>query len=93
MRIYNLIRAVTEPFPGAFTYLPGGEKLFIWWGLPETNSVSMGPVGALGFEKDHVYARASDGRLRLLDIGVRKQRMKDHQIHDFFKNQQGVVLK
>ncbi len=53
----------------------------------------MGPVGALGFEKDHVYARASDGRLRLLDIGVRKQRMKDHQILDFFKNQQGVILK
>jgi len=92
MRVYNLIRAVTEPFPGAFTYLPGGEKLFIWWGLPEINSVSKGSAGALEFEKDYVTVRASDGRLRLLDIGVGKKRIKDHQILDFFKNQRGVVL-
>jgi UDP-4-amino-4-deoxy-L-arabinose formyltransferase/UDP-glucuronic acid dehydrogenase (UDP-4-keto-hexauronic acid decarboxylating) len=93
MKIYNLIRAVTEPYPGAFTYLPGGEKLFIWWALPDTNRASNGPVGALEFEKDSVYAMASDGRLQLLDIGVRKERMKGHQILDFFKNQKGVILK
>ncbi len=93
MKIYNLIRAVTEPFPGAFTYLPEGEKLFICWALPEKDSVSNGPVGALEFEKDNVYVRASDGRLRLLDIGVRKERMKGHEILDFFKNQEGVILK
>ena len=28
--IYNLVRAVTHPYPGAFTYLDG-KKLFIWW--------------------------------------------------------------
>jgi methionyl-tRNA formyltransferase len=93
MKIYNLIRAVTEPFPGAFTYLPGGEKLFIWWALPEKDNVSNEPVGALEFEKENVYARASDGRMRLLDIGVRKERMKGHEILDFFKNQEGVILK
>jgi UDP-4-amino-4-deoxy-L-arabinose formyltransferase/UDP-glucuronic acid dehydrogenase (UDP-4-keto-hexauronic acid decarboxylating) len=93
MKIYNLIRAVTEPYPGAFTYLPGGEKLFIWWALPDTNSASNGPVGALEFEKDSAYAIASDGRLQLLDIGVRKERMRGHQILDFFKNQEGVILK
>jgi methionyl-tRNA formyltransferase len=31
--IYNLVRAVTHPYPGAFTYL-NGKKLFIWWGRP-----------------------------------------------------------
>jgi UDP-4-amino-4-deoxy-L-arabinose formyltransferase/UDP-glucuronic acid dehydrogenase (UDP-4-keto-hexauronic acid decarboxylating) len=93
MRIYNLIRGVTEPYPGAFTYMPGSEKLFIWWGLPETKSVSNGPVGALEFEKDSVYARASDGRLKLLDIEVRKERMRGHEVLDFFKNHQGVILK
>ncbi|HUL37517.1 MAG TPA: formyltransferase, partial [Thermodesulfobacteriota bacterium] len=35
MQIYNLVRAVTEPYPGAFGYLPEGEKLLIWWALPE----------------------------------------------------------
>ncbi len=28
--IYNLIRAVTHPYPGAFTET-GGKKLFVWW--------------------------------------------------------------
>ncbi|MBM4275746.1 MAG: formyltransferase [Deltaproteobacteria bacterium] len=31
--IYNLIRAVTHPYPGAFTYYRG-KKLFIWRGQP-----------------------------------------------------------
>ncbi|MDI6853614.1 MAG: formyltransferase [Deltaproteobacteria bacterium] len=31
--IYNLVRAVTHPYPGAFTTL-AGRKLFIWWGRP-----------------------------------------------------------
>jgi methionyl-tRNA formyltransferase len=31
--IYNLVRAVTHPYPGAFTYF-GGRKLFIWRGQP-----------------------------------------------------------
>jgi methionyl-tRNA formyltransferase len=29
-RIYNLIRAVTHPYPGAFTRTDG-KKLFVWW--------------------------------------------------------------
>lgn len=33
--IYNLIRGVTKPFPGAFTYLDRGEKkLVIWKAIP-----------------------------------------------------------
>lgn len=33
-KVYNLIRAVTRPFPGAFTTI-GGRTLFIWWGVPD----------------------------------------------------------
>jgi methionyl-tRNA formyltransferase len=89
MQIYNLVRAVTEPYPGAFTHLPEGEKMFIWWALPEKGSVSKRPVGDLEFEKDNVYVRASDGRLRLLDIEVGKERMKAHKIYEFFKSKKG----
>ncbi len=32
-KIFNLIRAVTHPYPGAFT-TTRGEKLLIWWALP-----------------------------------------------------------
>ncbi len=33
-RIYNLVRAVTRPFPGAFTFA-GGRKLLVWRCFPE----------------------------------------------------------
>ncbi len=31
--IFNLIRAVTHPYPGAYTEVDG-RKLYIWWALP-----------------------------------------------------------
>ncbi len=93
MQIFNLVRAVTEPYPGAFTHLPEGEKMFIWWALPEKGSVSKGPVGVLEFNEDNVYVRASDGRLRLLDIEVGKERMKAREIYKFFKKQGRGILK
>jgi methionyl-tRNA formyltransferase len=31
--IFNLVRAVTHPYPGAFTELDG-RRLFIWWAVP-----------------------------------------------------------
>jgi len=33
-RIFNLIRAVTHPYPGAFTDVEG-RRLFIWWAEPQ----------------------------------------------------------
>ncbi len=35
--LYNLIRGVTHPFPGAFTFV-NGRKLFIWWALPQPDN-------------------------------------------------------
>jgi UDP-4-amino-4-deoxy-L-arabinose formyltransferase/UDP-glucuronic acid dehydrogenase (UDP-4-keto-hexauronic acid decarboxylating) len=93
MKIYNLVRAVTEPYPGAFTHLPEGEKLFIWWALPEKDRFSKPTIGTLEFENGNVFVRASDGRLRLLDIEVKKERMKGQKIFEFFNKREGVVLK
>jgi methionyl-tRNA formyltransferase len=33
VEIYNLVRAVTRPYPGAFAELQG-EKLTVWWAIP-----------------------------------------------------------
>jgi UDP-4-amino-4-deoxy-L-arabinose formyltransferase/UDP-glucuronic acid dehydrogenase (UDP-4-keto-hexauronic acid decarboxylating) len=92
MQIYNLIRAVTEPYPGAFTCLPEGKKLFVWWAHPEKDNGPGGLVGALEFETNRVYARASDGRLELLDIEVGGERMKGHKIYEFCEKQKGRIL-
>ena len=33
LEIYNLVRAVTRPYPGAFSDL-SGERLTVWWAVP-----------------------------------------------------------
>jgi len=93
MQIYNLVRAVTDPYPGAFSHLSEGEQLLIWWALPEKGSVSKSPMGTLEFENRNAFIRASDGRLRLLDIEVGKKRMKGSEILDFLKKQERGILK
>ncbi len=93
IRIYNLIRAVTEPYPGAFASLPEGEKLFIWWAYPEEGMASDLAAGVVEFENGSVYIRASDGRLRLVDIEVAKDRMGKIEIFEYFIKRKGIVLR
>jgi methionyl-tRNA formyltransferase len=42
LALYNLTRAVTHPYPGAFTYLKRG-KLFVWKAYPEDGSAGVAP--------------------------------------------------
>jgi methionyl-tRNA formyltransferase len=35
IRVFNLIRAVTDPYPGAFTDV-GPARLMVWWAEPDT---------------------------------------------------------
>lgn len=46
--IYNLVRAVTRPYPGAFSHLAGG-KLLVWWAraLPPEACPDPPPPGAM----------------------------------------------
>ena len=37
VELYNLVRAVTHPYPGAFTTLHG-ERIFVWKALPHSES-------------------------------------------------------
>ena len=46
--IYNLVRAVTKPYPGAFTY-NGFDKIFIWKAQP--------------FDKNILYTNKSLGEV------------------------------
>lgn len=44
LSIYNLVRAVTHPFPGAFTEW-NGKRLWIWWGVPDASQTATDPPG------------------------------------------------
>ncbi|GAB4235622.1 MAG: hypothetical protein OHK0028_12320 [Deltaproteobacteria bacterium] len=51
VEIYNLVRAVTRPYPGAFGEL-AGEKLTVWWAVPlpgaPGNALSPGTIRVAG---------------------------------------------
>lgn len=43
LSVYNLVRAITHPYPGAFTQL-WGQKLFIWAGKPLADPPAADPA-------------------------------------------------
>lgn len=95
LKIYNLIRAVTEPYPGAFAFLPDGSKLMVWWALPEEISgdkaLAGEPCGTVSIEDDYVLVRTGDGRIRLLDVELAGKRAVGTEITKILTP--GVILK
>ena len=88
--IYNLIRGVTEPYPGAFALLENGEKLIIWWAEPVKANVSKVP-GEVEIGTENIRVYAGKGAIELMDIEVQGKRLKDSPISEYF--QKGKVTK
>jgi methionyl-tRNA formyltransferase len=63
-RIFNLIRAVTRPYPGAFADLSGGRRLQVWWAEPDSPS---GPAGTVLSQEPLIIA-TGDGALRITEF-------------------------
>ncbi len=66
-RIYNLVRAVTHPYPGAFTEL-GGRTLLVWWAIPAAAPRNAEPGTVLVAGADGVTVATGDGALRLVTV-------------------------
>lgn len=66
-RIYNLVRAVTHPYPGAFTHWDG-QQLLVWWARPEADGEATAPPGTVLGVGDGVVVQTGAGRLRLLRL-------------------------
>jgi len=67
-RIYDLLRAVTHPYPGAFT-MHAGNRLFLWWGRPEENRLDLLP-GRLEVAVDGIRVGTGRGALHLERVQV-----------------------
>jgi len=63
--IYNLIRAVTHPYPGAYTFL-GGRKLFIWKAHPRHGEAE-GPPGTV-VSTDPLLIKTGEGLLHVTSL-------------------------
>ena len=91
-RIYNLIRAVTEPYPGAFTFTAGGDMIILWWAQPEAGTDLAGRPGQVQLEPGAVFVRAAYGRIRLLDVEIMGRRLNGAELKSYFKDREGEVL-
>jgi UDP-4-amino-4-deoxy-L-arabinose formyltransferase/UDP-glucuronic acid dehydrogenase (UDP-4-keto-hexauronic acid decarboxylating) len=93
-RIYNMIRAVAEPYPGAFCLLPDGTKLILWWGTPEEVKASRPAScpGRVEVEDNRVLVWAGQGRLHLADAETINGRMTGDGLIRYFKDREGLVL-
>ncbi len=70
--IFNLIRAVTDPYPGAFTDV-GASRLMVWWA--ETDSVAAsGKAGRPGevLSVSPIVIATGDGAIELTRTGWRE---------------------
>ncbi len=90
--VYNLIRAVTKPYPGAFAFVDDNEKVIIWWGEPAA-AVNEGTPGAVSFTGDNVLIQTAKNAIRLEDIEINGKRICKEKIFHYFKNGKVSILK
>jgi UDP-4-amino-4-deoxy-L-arabinose formyltransferase/UDP-glucuronic acid dehydrogenase (UDP-4-keto-hexauronic acid decarboxylating) len=90
--IYNLIRAVTEPYPGALAFLDNDEKIIIWWAEPAVSEETIIP-GKLIITNKEVLVQTGENAIKLLHIEVQGKRFKGEQIQSYFKNRKVIELK
>lgn len=65
--LFNLVRAVTHPYPGAFTVFEG-QRLLIWWALPREAKYDAAPGTVVEVNRDAVVVATVDGALSLITL-------------------------
>jgi len=80
--IYNLIRAVTRPYPGAFGFI-GDDMVFIWRAVPASGS-SLKP-GSIVIKGNDVFIGTGEGTLRPLEIEINGRVFTGTGLCSYFK--------
>ena len=74
LSLYNLTRAVTHPYPGAFTYLKG-RKLFVWKADPKDGNGGVAPGKVVS--SDPLMVSTGKGTLKLLRVQLEGEEEMD----------------
>ena len=90
--IYNLIRGVTQPYPGAFAFLDNDEKIIIWWAEPFAVQETASP-GKLVITDKEVLVSTGKNAIKLLDIEIQGKRLREEQIKSYFEKGKVKKLK
>ncbi|MDE3113977.1 MAG: methionyl-tRNA formyltransferase [Pseudomonadota bacterium] len=65
--LYNWVRALTWPYPGAFTFV-NGRKLTVWAAAERRAPCKSAPGEVIGVEGDAVLVATANGALALTDV-------------------------
>jgi len=68
-RFDDLVRAVTHPYPGAFTWL-GDRRLFVWWARPAPAISGLAPGEMRVNDERGLLVGTGEGALRLERVAV-----------------------
>lgn len=82
-RIYNLVRAVTRPWPGAFCQLNNGESLIIWRAVPVADVLNK--IGEVRELDGLAIVQCGEGALRLHEVDYKSQTAVDCEISAFLR--------
>ncbi len=72
IKIYNLIRALTRPYPGAWADLPDNRRIYIWGAIPfqaQINVKNTPAVGSLLCEQPFLF-QTGNGILQVTDCTI-----------------------
>jgi methionyl-tRNA formyltransferase len=87
--LYNLVRAVTHPYPGAFTRL-GRKKLFIWKAFPEDDSGNTQPGKIVSMHP--LMVGTGKGLLKLLRVQREGEEEMDADVFASVHNIENEIL-
>ncbi|MCS7281417.1 MAG: formyltransferase [Desulfobacterota bacterium] len=87
--LYNLVRAVTHPYPGAFTFF-GGRKLYIWKAYPKDEEHSFKPGTVVS--ETPFFVATGRGFLRLDRVQLEKEEEMEGSDFARIYNMKGKVL-
>jgi methionyl-tRNA formyltransferase len=88
--IYNLIRGVTRPYPGAYALTENKEKVIIWWGEPQEINAN-NTAGSVEISSQDVLVQTEKNAIKLLEIEIQGKGYTGSQIVEYFR--QGKVTK
>ena len=71
IEIYNFIRAQTNPYPGAFTFL-NGHKLIVWKALP-IKDIKISDIGRIVSYEGKYGVQLKDGMLEILEVTYKNE--------------------
>lgn len=66
-RVHNMVRALTRPYPGAFTSWKG-RKLFVWKGIPAERTSQRTPGEVLGKRPEGALIATGDGNFLVKEV-------------------------